>query len=157
MREAFGRAGAEVAYVDGTAPVIPLLVARIENALDRTPPSGRRLLGLTVTDGAACLEVSSTCRVRLVAYRLDLLYRTWTDEVFEGVLAAGEHRNPLEARVVKGQSFLVARSTGSVLIATVARRETARTRRPRDRVRRTGTASAVPWDRTRSGSLGSAP
>lgn len=119
VREAFGRAGAEVAYVDGIAPVIPVLVARIENALDRTPPSGRRLLGLTLTDGAACLEVSSTCRVGLVAYRLDRLYRTRTDEVFGGVLAAGEHRIPLEARLLKGQFFLVARSAGSVLIATV--------------------------------------
>ncbi|WP_406390474.1 oxidoreductase [Streptomyces sp. NBC_00887] len=119
VREAFGRAGADVAYVDGTAPVIPLLVARIENALDRTPPSGRRLLGLTVTDGTACLEVSSTCRVSLVAYRLDLLHRTRTDEVFDGVLAAGEHRIPLGARVAEGRSALVARSAGSVLIATV--------------------------------------
>lgn len=49
VRAAFDRAGVEVAYVDGLAPIVPLLVAQIEHALDRSPadrrqadPAGRR-------------------------------------------------------------------------------------------------------------------
>ena len=43
---AFDRAGVEVAYVDGLAPIIPLLVAQIEHALDRSPSERRRLTRL---------------------------------------------------------------------------------------------------------------
>jgi hypothetical protein len=117
VRAAFERAGAEVAYVDGLAPIIPLLVAQIEHALDRSPSELRRLTRLTAVDGTAGVEVTSACRVQLVAYRLDRLYRTHTRELFDGMLEPGEHRIPLDGRAVKGQSFLVARTTGSVLVA----------------------------------------
>ncbi|MFG3504954.1 oxidoreductase [Streptomyces sp. NPDC047821] len=119
VREAFERAGAEVAYVDGLAPVIPVLVAQIEQALDRTPPDRRRLTGLAVTGGEATVEVTSTCRVRLVAYRLDRLRRTRTHELCDGLLEPGAHRFPLDARTVRGRSFLVARTMGAVLVAPV--------------------------------------
>ncbi|WP_406730501.1 oxidoreductase [Streptomyces sp. NBC_01794] len=117
VRTAFERAQVRVAYVDGLAPIIPLLVAQIEHALDRGPSVCRRLTRLTVSDGAADVEVTSTCRVRLVAYRLDRLHRTHTRELFHGMLEPGKQRIPVDARAVKGQSFLVARTTGSVLVA----------------------------------------
>ncbi|MFD4232023.1 oxidoreductase [Streptomyces sp. NPDC058545] len=117
VRKGFTRAGADVAYVDGLAPVIPVLVAQIEHALDRTAPAQRRLVRLAAADGTAGVHVTSSCRVTLVAYRIDRLYRTRTQEVFDGVLEPGEHRIPLDARAVKGQSFIVARTTGSVLVA----------------------------------------
>ncbi|MGW3659229.1 oxidoreductase [Streptomyces sp. NPDC005151] len=116
---AFTRAAADVAYVDGLAPVIPVLVAQIEHALDRSAPARRRLVRLTAADGTAEVDVTSACRVSLVAYRLDRLYRTHAQEVFDGVLEPGQHRIPLDARAVKGQSFIVARTTGSVLVAPV--------------------------------------
>jgi hypothetical protein len=81
----------------------------------------RRLTGLTVTDGAAHVEVASPCRVRLTAYRLDRLHRTRTREVFDGVLEPGRHRIGLDAKAVKGESFLVARTSGSVLVEAVTR------------------------------------
>ena len=41
MRAAFERARtSNVAYVDGLAPIVPLLVAQIEHALDRSPRNG---------------------------------------------------------------------------------------------------------------------
>ncbi|MFE1951460.1 oxidoreductase [Streptomyces sp. NPDC059524] len=121
VRRQFERAGVDIAYVDGLAPIIPLLVAQIEAALDRSPETRRRLTGLVAADGAAGLEVTSTCRVRLTAYRLDRLYRTHTRDVFDDVLGPGRHRIPLDARATKGESFLVARTTGSVLVAPMAR------------------------------------
>ncbi|RFU87189.1 oxidoreductase [Streptomyces triticagri] len=121
VREAFERAGADVAYVDGLAPVVPLLVAQIEDALDRSPAAQRRLTALVAEDSTAGVEVTSTCRVTLTAYRLDRLYRTHVHEVFDDVLEAGQHRIPLDARATKGRSFIVARTTGSVLVSPLAR------------------------------------
>lgn len=121
VRREFEQAGADVAYVDGYAPIIPLLVAQIESALDRVPSAQRRLTRLVAADGEAGVEVTSTCRVRITSYRLDRLYRTHTHEVFDALLTPGRHRIPLDHRATRGQSFLVARTTGSVLVARMER------------------------------------
>lgn len=121
VRRAFTDAGVDVAYVDGLAPIVPLLVAQIEHALDRSPLDRRRLTRLVAAGGEAGVEVTSPCRVRLTAYRLDRLYRTHTHEVFDGVLEPGRHRIPLDARAVKGEAFVVARTSGSVLVEPMAR------------------------------------
>ncbi|GHB14998.1 oxidoreductase [Streptomyces viridiviolaceus] len=123
VRRAFTDAGVDVAYVDGLAPIVPLLVAQIEHALDRGPLERRRLTRLAATDGAAEVEVSSPCRVRLTAYRVDRLNRTHTHEVFDGVLEPGSHRIPLDAKTVKAESFVVARASGSVLVEAVTHRQ----------------------------------
>ncbi|MFG2126707.1 oxidoreductase [Streptomyces sp. NPDC048751] len=121
VRHSFARAGVDVAYVDGLAPIVPLLVAQIENALDRRPPEQRRLLDLVATDGAAAIEVTSPCRVRITTYRLDRLFRAHTHDVFDAVLEPGHHRIPLDPKAVKGESFVVARTTGSVLVRAMRR------------------------------------
>ncbi|MFJ6645646.1 oxidoreductase [Streptomyces sp. NPDC091290] len=121
VRRAFTDAGVDVVYVDGLAPIVPLLVAQIEHAPDRSPLDRRRLTRLVAADGEAGVEVTSPCRVRLTAYRLDRLYRTHTHEVFDGILEPGRHRIPLDARAVKGEAFVVARTSGSVLVEPMAR------------------------------------
>lgn len=119
VRRAFADAGVDVPHVDGLAPIVPLLVAQIEHALDDSPAGRRRLTRLTATGAAADVEVTSPCRVRLTAYRLDRLHRTRTHEVFDGVLDPGVHRVALDAGTVKGESYLVARAPGSVLVTAV--------------------------------------
>lgn len=119
VREAFGAADAKQAYVDGFAPIVPLLVAQIEHALDRGPRDRPRLTGLEAGDGEALVAVTSACRVQLVAYRVDRLNRTRTRQVFDGTLEAGEHRIALDGRTAGGRSFLVARTAGSVLVTPV--------------------------------------
>ncbi|MER5450499.1 oxidoreductase [Streptomyces sp. NPDC002766] len=121
VRRSFEQAGLDVAYVEGLAPIVPLLVAQIEHALDRSPAEQRRLTRLVAADGEAGVEVTSPCRVRLTAYRLDRLYRTHTHEVFDGVLEPGRHRIALDARARKGESYVVARTAGSVLVEAMAR------------------------------------
>ncbi len=121
VREAFERAGVEVAHVDGLAPIVPLLVAQIEHALDRSPLGQRRLTELVAADGEADIEVTSPCRVQVTAYRLDRLYRTHTRQVFDGTLEPGRHRIPLDPKAVKGEAFVVARTSGSVLVEPVRR------------------------------------
>ncbi|MGW5429928.1 oxidoreductase [Streptomyces sp. NPDC004059] len=116
--EAFERAGVDIARVDGLAPIVPLLVAQIEHALDRGPLP-RRLVGLDAAGGTADVEVTSACRVRLTAYRLDRFHRTHTREVFDGVLEPGRHHVPLDPKAVKGEAYVVARTTGGVLAAPV--------------------------------------
>ncbi|GAA2486510.1 oxidoreductase [Streptomyces longisporus] len=121
VRRSFEQAGVDVVYVEGLAPIVPLLVAQIEHALDRSPAQQRRLTRLVAADGEAGVEITSSCRVRLTAYRLDRLYRTHTHEVFDGVLEPGRHRIALDAKAVKGESFVVARTAGSVLVEAMAR------------------------------------
>ncbi|MFJ4466297.1 oxidoreductase [Streptomyces sp. NPDC089424] len=120
VRRAFERAGVEVAHVDGLAPIVPLLVAQIEHALDPRPVARRRLTGLVTADGEAGVEVTSACRVRLTAYRLDRLSRTRTHEVFDGLLEPGRHRIPLDAKAVRGAAYVVARTAEGVLVAPTA-------------------------------------
>ncbi|MFD3517122.1 oxidoreductase [Streptomyces sp. NPDC058657] len=121
VREAFARAGVEPAFVEGHAPIVPLLVAQLEHALDRTPHDQRRLVRLVAADGEAGVEVASTCRVQLIAYRQDRLHRIRTEVVFEGLLEPGRHRIPLDERATRGRSFLVARTMGGVLTTPMAR------------------------------------
>ncbi|MEK0099678.1 oxidoreductase [Streptomyces sp. A475] len=122
VREQFERAGAEAAFVDGLAPIVPLLVAQVESALDRRAVPQRRLTRLVAADGEASLEVTSAaCRVRLTVYRLDRLHRTHAEDVFDAVLEPGRHRIALDPRATRGESFVVARTTGSVLVAPVIR------------------------------------
>ncbi|WP_432188579.1 oxidoreductase [Streptomyces sp. Tue6028] len=120
VRASFRDASVDVAYVDGLAPIVPLLVAQIEHALDRSPREQRRLTRLVAADGEAGIEVTSTCRVQLTAYRLDRLSRTHAHDVFDGILEAGRHRVALDAKAVKGESFIVARTSGSVLVEAMA-------------------------------------
>ncbi|MEV6762698.1 oxidoreductase [Streptomyces sp. NPDC051105] len=121
VRKAFDRAAVAVASVDGLAPIVPLLVAQIEHALDRRPLRQRRLTHLVAADGAARIEVTSPCRVRLTAYRLDRLSRLHSQDLFDGVLEPGSHRIPLDGKAAKGGSYVVARTSGSVLVQAVAR------------------------------------
>ncbi|MGW4567728.1 oxidoreductase [Streptomyces sp. NPDC004561] len=121
VRRSFERAGAEVAWVDGLAPIVPLLVAQIQHALDRSPLPRRRLTRLAAAGDAAEIEVASACRVRITAHRLDRLHRPRSREVFDGTLEPGRHRLPLDPKAVKGEAYLVARTSGGVLVAPVTR------------------------------------
>ncbi|MEW2389258.1 oxidoreductase [Streptomyces venezuelae] len=120
VRAAFDTADVPVAYVDGLAPIVPLLVAQIEDALDRSPQEQRRLTRLAAGPRSAELDVTSTCRVQLTAYRMDRLSRTHVHEVFDEVLEPGHHRVPLAPRTTKGTSYVVARTSTHVLVTTTS-------------------------------------
>ncbi|WP_419999621.1 oxidoreductase [Streptomyces boninensis] len=116
VRTAFAAAHADTTFVTGMAPVIPVLVAQIEQALDRTPPTHRRLTGLTARSGEVTFRLAEPAAVQLTAYRLDRLYRTRTVPLLDEQLDAGEHRCPLDARTARGESFVVARTTSGVQV-----------------------------------------
>ncbi len=116
VRRALADAGAEVPCVDALAPVVPLLVAQTEQALEAGRGDRRRLTGLTVTGSTALFEVVSAGRVRLTAHRIDRLSRARSRDLFDGLLAPGRHRVPLDARR-SGEAYVVARTAGTVLVA----------------------------------------
>ncbi|MEC4017476.1 oxidoreductase [Streptomyces sp. H27-D2] len=116
-QRAFAAAGSGAVFVDGLAPIIPLLVAQIEQALDRGPQDQRRLVRLEAAGGEAVVTLTAAGRVRLTAYRLDRLGRAHSSDLFDGPLEPGSHGVALNAR----DGFVVARSTGSVLVAAVTR------------------------------------
>ncbi|MFD7886424.1 oxidoreductase [Streptomyces bauhiniae] len=117
LREAFARSG--TVLVDAPAPVVPVLVAQLQQALDRAPAARRRLTALTATPYAAEIDVSMPGRVQLLAYRVDRLRRTHVRTVLDAVLGPGHHRLPLDPRTVRGEAYLVARTSGGVLVAAV--------------------------------------
>ncbi|WPB89805.1 oxidoreductase [Streptomyces malaysiensis] len=123
VRRAFAAARSEAVCVTALAPIVPLLVAQVVQALDRTPHDRRRLLGLTAVAGGAeaLVEIASACRVRLVAHRLDRLSRPRTHALLDAVLPPGTHRVPLDPRAIRGRSFLVARTNDTVRITPVER------------------------------------
>ncbi|MFI0507888.1 oxidoreductase [Streptomyces albogriseolus] len=119
VRRALAGAGADVPCVDALAPVIPLLVAQTEQALEAGRDDHRRLTDLTAAGGTAEFEVVSACRVRLTAHRVDRLSRAHSRDLFDAVLEPGRHRVPLDAPAVKGEAYLVARTAGTVLVTAV--------------------------------------
>ncbi|MEU0755472.1 oxidoreductase [Streptomyces albogriseolus] len=119
VRRALAGAGADVPCVDALAPVVPLLVAQTEQALEAGRDDHRRLTDLTAAGGAAEFEVVSACRVRLTAHRVDRLSRAHSRDLFDAVLEPGRHRVPLDPPAVRGEAYLVARTAGTVLVTAV--------------------------------------
>jgi hypothetical protein len=98
MRDAFRAANPAVAFVDGLAPITPLLVAQFEQALGRRPEQERRLGDVTVTEGRVKLDLRSQAHVRVAVYRLTRLYRTHTEQLLDERLSAGHsHGEPQSA------------------------------------------------------------
>ncbi|MFF4018837.1 oxidoreductase [Streptomyces sp. NPDC001843] len=121
VRRAFERAAIEAAFVEGLAPIVPLLAAQVEHALDRGPAGRPSLTRLVASHSEADVRIAAVCRVRLTAYRLDRLSRARAVDVFHGLLEPGRHHIALDAKAVRGRAFVVARTSGSVLVAAVTR------------------------------------
>ncbi len=123
VRAAFDAAGSDAVFVDALAPIVGLLVAQIEEALERGPREQRRLTRLTAhrsgRAGEAEIEVTAPCRVSLLGYRVDRLFRPRTYDLFDARLEPGRHRIPLAPAVARPGSFIVARTSGNVLVAAV--------------------------------------
>jgi len=123
MRDAFRAANPAVAFVDGLAPITPLLVAQFEQALDRRPEQDRRIGDLTVSEGRIDFELRSPARVRVTTYRLTRLYRTHTEQLLDERLAPGTHKMDLGRRNARAkEAFVVVRADeGEVHVAAVRR------------------------------------
>jgi hypothetical protein len=111
IRRRLAEADPDVVFVDGYAPVIGLLVAQCEQALDRRPLGLRAIVDASVRGGIVDLELRAPCRLRITSYRLDALYRTRTRDLFDQPVQAGAHSAALDARATKSrQTFVVIRA-----------------------------------------------
>lgn len=112
LRRQFSKADPDVVFVDGYAPIIPLLVAQFEQALDRRPLGQRTIVDAAVRGSIVDVEVRSPCRLRITAYRLDALYRTHERVVFNRDVEAGLHSATLGARAARSRNSFVVISAG---------------------------------------------
>lgn len=120
MRAAFTAANPETVFVDGYAPIVPLLVAQFEQALDRRPRTARLLVDAAVRDGIVDLELRNRSRLRVTSYRLDALYRTHERVVFDQDADAGAHSATLDARTARSSSAFVVIRAGDETAALPA-------------------------------------
>ena len=107
MRRAFAEADPDVVFVDGYAPIIPLLVAQCEQALDRRPLGRRTLVDAAVRAGIVDLELRGPCALRITAYRLDALFRTHEKVIFDREVDAGPHSAALGPRTARSRNAFV--------------------------------------------------
>ena len=107
LRKSFTDADPDVVFVDGYAPIIPLLVAQFEQALDRRPLGGRAIVDAAVRGGIVDVELRVSCQLRITVYRLDALYRTHEKTVFDRDAAPGAHSATLGWRAGRARNTFV--------------------------------------------------
>ena len=89
MRDAFREANPNVVYVDGLAPITPLMVAQFEEALDRRPETERKLVHVNADHGHIDIELRAPATVRVTLCRLTRLYRTRSARLVDEELPTG--------------------------------------------------------------------
>ncbi|MFF7652213.1 hypothetical protein ACFZCY_20720 [Streptomyces sp. NPDC007983] len=119
VRDASTKARSDAVFLTGLAPIVPLPVAPVEQALDRAPLDHRRLVRLAARSGEALVEVTTECRVRLAADRLDRLSRPHTHDLFDARLPRASTAWPCPPKALRGASLLVARTTDTILTTPV--------------------------------------
>ncbi|MDT0449166.1 hypothetical protein [Streptomyces hesseae] len=117
VRAACAAAGCGAVFVEDPAPLPPVLLAQVEQALWRGPVDGLRLARLTVVGGQARLEVTEACRVRVTGYRPGPLGRVRARELFDGRVGPGGRRVGVP---VPWGMYVVARCGAEVLVARVS-------------------------------------
>lgn len=89
MTEALRAANPDLTVVDGLAPITPLLVAQIEEALDRRPLGQHRVAEWEVTDGRLRVELRHRAYLNVTAHTLSRLHRAGTRELLDESRPAG--------------------------------------------------------------------
>jgi hypothetical protein len=120
LRRSFTAADPDVVFVDGYAPIIPLLVAQFEQALDRRPLGRRAIVDAAVRGGIVDVELRVVCRLAITTYRLDVLYRTHEKILFDREVEAGAHSAALGSRTVRSRNaFVVIRAGDEAAVLPV--------------------------------------
>jgi hypothetical protein len=107
--------------VEGLAPITPLLVAQIEEALT-TPAREVRLVGtaaLETINRRVVVTLRRPAEASVDLHRLDLLYRAHQMQVYRGPLERGRNYLPISGRFHRGERFLVVRAGGETSVHAV--------------------------------------
>jgi hypothetical protein len=87
LRADFSNGNPAVLFVDGLAPITPLLVAQVQAAFSAQPQQARVLEQLTAGDGALTIGVRDDSDVEVTVYRLDRLFREISSKSVDEPLA----------------------------------------------------------------------
>ncbi len=112
--------------VDGLAPITPLLVAQIQEAVTDPGEAARVVSGAGILPGddRVVLTLRRPATVAIVLHRLDALYRAHEQRIYDGPLGRGRHTFPTRAKTrakpTRGERFLVVRADGQTTVHPVA-------------------------------------
>ncbi|HEX6195208.1 MAG TPA: hypothetical protein VFZ37_04825 [Jiangellaceae bacterium] len=104
--------------VEGLAPITPLLVAQVEEALTSPGPDAS-VVGkatLETVNSRVVLTLRRPCETQVVLHRLDMFYRAHEIEVHHGPLVRGKNFLPVGGRITHGERFLVVRAKGETTV-----------------------------------------
>jgi hypothetical protein len=99
-----------VRFVDGLAPIIPLLVAQVEGAFSARLGNAGVLDQAASGDGELTIDVRDDCDLEVTLYRLDRLYRSHRNVLLSERVPRGRRSIPLGTRGARrGATFAVVR------------------------------------------------
>jgi hypothetical protein len=110
LKSAYLEGNPAVLFVDGLAPVIPLLVAQVESAFSSQNRDSGVLEHVTASDGGLAITARDDCDLEVTLYRLDRLYGTHRDVLLSQRASAGTRSVPLGGRAARrGTKYAVVR------------------------------------------------
>lgn len=119
FRAFFSGQNPAIRFVDGLAPIIPLLVDQIKQAFVELPPDEQRLTGFTYeTTGGLKLHfaLKEICEVNIKLYYLDFFFRTHPYKLVSAKLPPGSHTIATGKKPGRfGRNFLVVQANQDVL------------------------------------------
>jgi len=107
-----------IKVVEGLAPITPLLVAQVEEALT-SPGLDAGVVGsatLETANARVVVTLRRACETSVVLHRLDMLYRAHEIRIHDGPLLRGKNFLPISGRFSRGERFLVVRADGETTV-----------------------------------------
>ena len=122
MKAAFKAANPSVVFVDGLAPITPLLVAQFEEALAGRPAADRHIGDVAASRNRLDFHLRAAARVRVLTYSLTFLYQTRKRLLLDQPLESGDHQLALTHRHRwAGDVFAVLRADDDVRVVRIPR------------------------------------
>jgi hypothetical protein len=112
IKALFAAANPSAVFIDGLAPVTPLLVAQFEEALSGLDASERRLGQITAAVGRLDFELRAQAHVLVLTYDLTFLYGTRMRQLLDEALDAGRHHVSLGRSRWVREVFAILRADG---------------------------------------------
>jgi len=110
MKAAFRTVNPSVVFVDGLAPITPVLVAQVQEALDRRDDEDRLIASAGLSSDHVRFELRSPAHVDLMIYELSWLYQVRSRKVLDERVAAGGHHAGITRRFWTRRVFGVLRA-----------------------------------------------
>jgi len=107
--------------VQGLAPITPVLVAQVEEALT-APSRDARIVGavaLETVNARVVITLRQAVEASVDLHRLDMLYRAHEQQIYRGPLERGRNFLPIRGRFHRGERFLVVRAAGQTSVHAV--------------------------------------